>query len=82
MLQKTSSIRTGHMSGTTQKFCDLGLHFCNNGISFASPGTQAYVFKLLWAWMVHEIFTCLSYWWGAISYDYCIYQLELLPKQF
>ena len=60
----------------------LSFHSCNNGISFVFPETQACGLWLLWARMVHEIFACLSYWWGTISYDHCIYQSKLLPHQF
>ena len=35
-----SSISVDHMSDKTHKFCDLSLHSCNNGISFASSGNR------------------------------------------
>ena len=81
-LEKASSISTGHMSDRTQKFCDLNLNFCKNGISFAFPGTRTCGLKFLWVWVAYEIFSCLVYWWGTISYDYCIYWSKLLPQQF
>ena len=37
---------------------------------------------LLWACVVHEIFACLTYWWGTASYDYCIYESKLLRQKF
>ena len=70
------------MSDRTQKFCDLSLHFNKNGTSFASPVAQACGLGLPLAWMAKEIFAYLAYWWGMISYDYCIYQSKLLPQQF
>ena len=72
-----SSISKGNMSDKTQRS-----HSCNNDITFASNGTRAYGLGLFWAWMLHETFICLAYWWRKISYDYCIYQLKLLPQQF
>ena len=52
------------MSDGTQNFCDMSLHFCNNDILFASPGTWPYGLRLLcllWLWMVYEILACLTY---------------------
>ena len=77
-----SSKNTDPMSDRTQTFCNLSLHLCNNGISFASPRTQACELGLLWARMVHKIFACFAYWWGMTSYDWCIYQSKLLLRQF
>ena len=70
------------MSDRTQTFCDLSLYSCNNVISFVSPGTRPCGLVLLWAWMVHEIFVCLAYWWGTISNDYLIYQSKFFPQKF
>ena len=53
-----SSISTGHMPDRAQKIWDLSFHYCNNDISFASTGTRACRFGLLWSWMVHESFAC------------------------
>ena len=77
-----SYINTGHMSYRTQRFCDLSFYSCNSGISFASPRTWACGLGLLWTWMVHEIFACLAYWRGTISFNYFIYQSKLLLQEF
>ena len=70
------------MSDRTQNCRDLSLHYCNNAIWLASSGTRACKLGLLWAWMVHEIFAWLAYYWETISYDYCIYQYKFLPQLF
>ena len=76
------SISTGHMSDKKQNIWDLKCLSCNNSIPFASTRTRTHGLELLWSWMVHDAFACLSYWWGRIPYDYCIYQSKLLPQQF
>ena len=71
------------MSDKTQKFCDMSLHSCNNGnngISFNSLGTWAGGLGLLWAWIVHEIFGYLAYWWRTIFYDCCIFDIYEIKK--
>ena len=54
----------------------------NNGISFVTAENWACGLKPLWLWMFHEMFTCLAFWLGKISYDYCIYQSKFLSQQF
>ena len=71
------------MSDKTQKFCDMSLHSCNNGsngISFNSLGTWAGGLGLLWAWVVHESFGYLAYWWRTIFYDCCIFDIYEIKK--
>ena len=63
-----SNIIVGEMPDRTQRFCSLSLSFCNNGILFASLGTQAYVLGLLWPWMVQDIFACFTYLWERLLY--------------
>ena len=70
------------MSDRTQNIYYLSLHSCNNRISFTCPGALACELGLLWAWMLYEVFACLAYWWGKISWNYCIYQWKLSPQEF
>ena len=60
----------------------LSFHSCSNGISFSFYETQACGLWLLWVWIVHEIFACLSFWWGTVSCDIYVYEWKLLPQQF
>lgn len=70
------------MSDRTQIFCYLSLHSCSNSISFTSAWTRASGLGPLKAWMVHEIFACLVYLWGTITYNYYIFESKLSPNNF